>query len=100
MKYSHNYNKLKKKEYTTIRRYPKGKVGKRVMEIYPGGMHPSKIIEVKRIILAFTDLSILQLDTDLETREEIYALFQSFYKTTIDFENEKFYLYQMRKSNG
>ena len=66
MKYSHNYNKLKKKEYTTIRRYPKGKVGKRVMEIYPGGMHPSKIIEVKRIILAFTDLSILQLDTDLE----------------------------------
>lgn len=99
MKYSHNYRKLKKDEYTTIRRYPKGKIGKRVMETYPGGMHASKIIDIKRIVLAFTDLFILQLDTDLETREEIYALFQSFYRKPIDFENDKFYLYQMRKVN-
>ncbi|GAH65091.1 unnamed protein product, partial [marine sediment metagenome] len=37
MKYSKRYSKLFEKEYTTIRRYPKGKVGDVINETYPHG---------------------------------------------------------------
>ena len=97
MKYSHDYSKLKLDEYTTIRRYPKGKVGKLCREIYPGGQHDAKIMEVDRGTLVNIPLELLQKDTDLETPEEILKLFQSFYRKKIDVFTDKWYIYTMKK---
>ncbi len=97
MKYSHQYSKLDKDEYTTIRRYAKGKVGDIVNETYPNGEHLATITKVERVALNYIPIYILQLDTDLEEREDIYELFQSFYKKPIDFENERFYKYTLEK---
>ncbi len=97
MKYSHNYTKLKKPKYTTIRRYKKGKEGDIVSENYPGGSHISRIILEKRTTLADIHLKVLLNDCDCDTRKDAYELFQSFYKKPIDFRNERFYLYVLEK---
>lgn len=97
MKYSHNYTKLLLNEYTTIRRYPKGKVGKIVKESYPKGWHFAKIIKIERSAISRIPISLLQCDTDLLFRDEIYALFQSFYKKPINFDKERFYIYCLKR---
>ena len=99
MKYSHDYSKLKLDEYTTIRRYPKGKVGSLQHEYYPAGQHWARIIEIDRKTLVQTPLGLLQKDTDLETRTEIYRLFQSFYRKKITPFNDKWYIYRMTRVN-
>lgn len=100
MQYSHNYTKLKRKEYTTIRRYSKGKLGDIITEVYPNGKHKAQIIKIERATLESLNLPFLEADTDLLWRNEIYRLFQSFYKKTIDFENEMFYIYYLRQEVG
>ena len=97
MKYSHNYTKLKKPKYTTIRRYKKAKVGDIISENYPGGSHVARILLEKRTTLDEIHLKTLLEDCDCDTRKDAYVLFQSFYKKPIDFENEIFYLYLMEK---
>lgn len=97
MKYSHDYSKLKEDEYTTIRRYPKGKVGDVKLEDYPVGKHWAKIMGIDRKSLVQIPLELLQKDTDLETRTEIYALFQSFYRKKINPYKDKWYIYNMKK---
>lgn len=98
MKYSHNYPKLSMNEYTTIRRYPKGKIGDIVLEVYPAGKHFAKIVDRKRVVLANLDLGVLCADTYSHfNRTEVYALFQSFYKKRINFLREMFYMYYMEK---
>ena len=99
MRYSHNYAKLKVHNYTTIRRYPKGKVGDIVLEIYPEGKHFSKIVKIERKTLGQLLLTELMFDTDCNTRNDAYDLFQSFYKKPINFHKDRFYIYYMEKYN-
>ena len=100
MKYSENYSKLQNKYYTTIRRYSKGKLGDIVVEKYPLGTHKARIYQIDRATLDSIPLDFLQMDTDRITRQEIYLLFQSFYRKTIDFKNEFFYIYYLEKLWG
>ena len=97
MKYSKNYAKLNVSNYTTIRRYPKGKIGNIILEKYPSGEHYAKIIKIERKALDDIYLTDLIFDTDCDTRKEAYELIQSFYKKPIDFQNEKLYIYKLRK---
>lgn len=99
MKYSHDYSKLKKDHYTTIRRYPKGKINDIVAEIHPSGRHYAQIWRILRRTLASISIDVLIADTGLESRKEIYELFQSFYRKPIDFHNDTFYIYYMKKVN-
>ena len=100
MKYSHNYSKLDSIYYTTIRRYPKGKVGDVVLETYPKGQHYAEILSIERETLDMTAPQVLYADTDKSNRIDVYNLFQSFYKKTIDFVKERFYIYRMKKVIG
>ena len=100
MKYSHDYAKLRVHNYTTIRRYSKGKVGDIVQETYPSGTHLAKIVKIERRALDDVYLTELMFDTDCNSRGEAYRLFQSFYKKPIDFKNEKFYIYYLKKEEG
>ena len=97
MKYSHDYPKLKNDYYTTIRRYHKGNIDSLILETYPSGKHYAKIWRILRRTLDSISIDLLIADTGLENRKEIYDLFQSFYKKPIDFANEKFYLYYIKK---
>jgi hypothetical protein len=97
MKYSEKYRKLDKEEYTTIRRYSKGKVGDCVKEKYPNGTHNAKIIKIEKMSLSQIPTRLLLEDTDRETREEAIHLIQSFYYKPIDIKKEKIYVYFLRK---
>ena len=97
MKYSKDYTKLKLKKYTTIRRYPKGSVGKVVVEYYPSGKHYARITKIERKPFVDIPTDLLLDDTDTFTREEAFELIQSFYKKPIDVFNEKLYIYHMRR---
>jgi len=97
MKYSHDYSKLKRAIYTTIRRNPKGKVGDIVVEKYPSGEHRARIMKVERCELINVPIGVLINDTDLVERERIYELFQSFYEKPINFVDEKFYIYTLER---
>jgi len=90
---------LKCANYTTIRRYSKGKVGDITKEIYPAGSHLAKIIKIERRALDDIYFTELIFDTDCDTRGEAYRLFQSFYKKPIDFAKERFFIYYLRKIN-
>ena len=93
MRYSHDYKKLKENRYTTIRRYKKGKVGDKVLEEYPSGRHFSIIYQIKRMTINEMPLNLIQKDGDVKTRHEFINLLNSFYRTPIDFLNEKIYVY-------
>ena len=98
MKYTHNYKKLNKEKYTTIRRYNKGyKVGDVITEIYPNGSHKVRIADIKRETINNMSFQLLFLDTDCITRDGVRKLFQSFYGKKIDFDKEKFYIFYMEK---
>ena len=97
MKYSEDYFKLQQNEYTTIRRYKKGKVGEIVSETYPSGSHYAKIIKVEKKTLDELDEMFLYHDTGYSEREGSYKIIQSFYRKPIDFKNEKFYIYYLKK---
>lgn len=99
MKYSHDYSKLKKDKYTTIRRYKKGEIGDIQKEEYPSGNHYAIITSIKKMPLDDLPIRFLTEDTDLLYREDIYNLFQSFYPSPIDFEKEKFYIYFLKRVN-
>ena len=100
MKYSKKYTKLDKRQYTTIRRHPHGKRWKVVLETYPGGKHFAKIIDIRRRTFIQLSLKLLQGDTDCETKQEAFDLFNSFYKTPINSFSEKLYIYTMQKLKG
>ena len=97
MKYSHDYKKLNKDLYTTIRRYKKAKVGDTVLETYPSGKHLVFVVAESRFTLDELPLGLLQEDTDIEEWEAIFKLFQSFYKKPIDIFKDRFYLYVLSK---
>lgn len=97
MKYSHNYSKLQKNEYTTIRRYPKGKIGKIVLEKYPSGYHYAEIIGIERKSCIQISTPFLLEDTDCLSRHEALDLIQSFYKKPIHYYKEKLYIYHLKK---
>ena len=97
MNYSHDYPKLKKKKYTTIRRHKKADKGDIVTETYPSGWHEAKVLSVQRNTLDALPLRLLQEDTGLKTRQEIYALFNTFYETPIDIYKDKMYIYYLER---
>ena len=98
MKYSHNYKKLNRESYTTIRRYNNGyKVGDEIFEIYPNGKHKVRITKIRRDTINNIAFQTLFLDTDCLTREDVRRLFQSFYGKEIDFDKEKFFIFYMEK---
>jgi len=99
MKYSHNYSKLKKKYYTTIRRYPKGKVGDVVRETYPNGYHHAKIIQVGRMKISEITTQMLKEDADVNSRGEFLELINSFYSKPI-LNETKVYVYHLVKLEG
>jgi len=96
LKYSHNYSKLDKQEYTTIRRYSKAQVGDIVREVYPKGNHFAKVKRVVRTTLREIPTKLLLEDTDKQTREEALLLIQSFYRKQIGID-ERLYLYYLDK---
>lgn len=100
MKYKKFYSKLELEKYTTIRRYLKGrKIGKIEKEYVNRKVWYAKIIDIKPKPLAEISFQLLLNNCKpfAETRKECYALFQSFYKEPIDFENEPFYIFYMQK---
>ena len=98
MRYTHNYSKLDHIEYTTIRRYVHGfKKGQTVTERYPSGTHEALIIDMKKKTLDSLSIDFLREDTDLNTREEIYELFESFYDKPINFKKDKFVVFYLRR---
>ena len=99
MNYSKHYSKLNKPDYTTIRRYLKGrKVGDIVPEIVNGKiLHYAKIIRIQQKVLTRIPDAILFADTDDTYRPLIYSTFQSFYEKPIDFHKDKFYIFTMKK---
>jgi len=84
-------------DYTTIRRYSKGKIGDIITETYPNGKHKAKIVKIERKTLDNLEDLFLYKDTGCSEREDSYKIIQSFYKKPIDFENEKFYIYYLEK---
>ena len=99
MKYTHKYSKLDKKSYTTIRRYSKGKVGKGLIENYPGGQHGATIMKIERKPLVQISTEFLLADTDCENRQDAIDLIQSFYRTPINPYKDKLYIYYIRRSD-
>lgn len=97
MKYTHNYSKLDKEEYTTIRRYSKGKVSDIVREVYPNGSHYARITCLQRLCLVNISTEFLCADTDRHTRIDATTLIQSFYRKPIDPYNERLYIYYLKK---
>lgn len=97
MKYSHQYRKLSKPKYTTIRRYAKHKINDIVCEYYPNGSHKSVIVNIIKKSLDDLTEKFLIDDTDCISRAVAYDLFESFYRKPIDFKNEKFTIYFMKR---
>ena len=97
MRYSHKYSKLDMVNYTTIRRYKKCNKGDIVRKTYPGGSHDAEVKHVQRMTLAEMSIDFLKADTDLDSREDVYNLFNKFYKRQIDIFREKMYVYYLRK---
>lgn len=98
MKYTHNYQKLNRDSYTTIRRYNNGyKMGDVITETYPGGEHEARINKIRRETVNNMSFQLLFLDTDYATREGAKRLYQSFYEKEIDFDKEKFFIFYMEK---
>ncbi len=98
MQYTHDYKKLSRDRYTTIRRYNEGyKMGDVITETYPSGEHEVRINKIRRGTINKMSFQLLFLDTDCLTREDARRLFQSFYEKEIDFDKEKFYIFYMEK---
>jgi len=98
MNYSKNYTKLKKDKYTTIRRYPKGKVGQHKAEVIKGVFsHWVKIIKIERKTMIQIPTKFLLEDTDCTTRLEATTLIDSFYRKPINPYREKLYIYYLEK---
>lgn len=97
MHYSKDYSKLKKNEYATIRRYPKGKLEDVKRESYPSGSHFAKITNIERKPLVQISTPFLLEDTDCETREEAVDLIGSFYQKPINYYKERLYIYYLKK---
>lgn len=97
MRYSLNYKKLYKDEYTTIRRYSKGKAGDTVREVYPNGKHDARIIMVQRKTINGMTEKFLQDDTDCATKQDAIDLLQSFYRKPIDHAKERLYVYYLKR---
>ena len=99
MHYKKHYSKLDDNEYTTIRRYGKGrKVGYIIPEVVDSVF--SHYVEIKAIFRrTFNNipLKLLLKDTDCDTREEAFDLLQSFYPKEIDKKKEKLYIYHLIK---
>lgn len=99
MHYSKEYSKLNDWEYTTIRRYGKGrKVGYIVPEYVEGTF--SHYVEIKAIfrrIFNEIPLKLLLKDTDCKTRDAAFDLLQAFYPKVIDKKEEKLYIYHLVK---
>lgn len=108
MKYTHAYYKLVNQVYTTIRKTKRKKqeVGsietEKVNNVF---WHKAIILHIDMVKLSELPLGILLMDciypnSKIETRNDCYNLFQSFYKKEIDFENQNFYLFILKKTPG
>lgn len=98
MHYSKKYSKLFNEEYTTIRRYPHGKVGKITPEDVNGKLlHFAKIMKIVRKPFIQIPTELLLKDTDCSYRKEAFDLLQSFYKKPINPYTEKLYIYHLRR---
>lgn len=97
MKYSKHYSKLDKKEYTTIRRHSKGKIGDIKLEVYPDGWHHAKIMDVKRKSIIKIPTKFLLEDTGCNSRNKAIKLIKSFYEKPINEFKDKLYIYYMKK---
>lgn len=99
MRYSKHYSKLDDEEYTTIRRYKKGrKVGDIEEEIL--NFRVLHRVRIERIIkLAFNDMAtdLLLKDTDCKTRKDAFDLLQTFYLKPIDKAKEKLFIFYLKK---
>ena len=109
--YSHYYSKLDKKFHSTIRKTDKLETG----IIYKERVNGKPIQDVRILFKQKSTLKDLQIqflrnDTDLETREEIYVLFNSFKKIIADrftnglylpydFDKDIFTIYHLRVQN-
>lgn len=101
MRYSKHYSKLDDAEYTTIRRYKKGKkVGQIEEEIIDFRViHRVMIKAIKRMPFNAIPTKLLLKDTDCKTREEAFLLIESFYMKPIDKHKEKLFVFYMKKVN-
>ncbi len=99
MRYSKHYSKLDDDEYTTIRRYKKGKkVGQVEEEIINFRVvHRVMIKQIKRMTFNNIPTKLLLKDTDCKTREEAYNLIDAFYMKPIDKQKEKLFIFYMKK---
>lgn len=101
MNYSKWYSKLGKNEYTTIRRYKKGrKVGgieKEILSFHV--IHKAQIMKIER--LTFNDMPTVLLleDTDCKTRGSAFDLLRAFYMKPIDKAKERLYVFYLKKVN-
>lgn len=98
MIYSKKYPKLLNKEYTTIRRYSHGKIGKITVETINGFLlHFAKIIKIERKPFIQISTELLLKDTDCRTRKQAFDVLQSFYTKPINPYREKLYIYHLRR---
>lgn len=96
MKYSKDYSKLGRDEYTTLRRSAKGELGDIMPETHPNGSHQARIERIERRAIWELTTEFLLRDTDCLTRRDAIALIQSFYKKPIE-HHEKLYVHYMKK---
>lgn len=101
MRYSKYYSKLDDDEYTTIRRYKKGKkVGQVEEEIINFRVvHRAMIKQIKRMTFNNMPTKLVLKDTDCNTREEAFLLIDGFYMKPIDKQKEKLFIFYMKKVN-
>jgi len=102
MNYSHNYYKLNNKVYTTIRKSKKSKKKGTIEKEYVNDKlhHTSLILNIETVILDEIPESVLIMDclypnSEIDSREKCYELFQSFYIKKINFSKQKWYLFLM-----
>jgi len=105
MNYSHHYYKLGNRVYTTIRKSkkPNQKVGTIELEYFNNILiHKVEILRIERVILDKLNESLLIMDclypnSKIDSRENCYELFKSFYVNEIDFSTQIFYLFLLKK---
>ena len=99
MNYSKHYSKLDEDEYTTIRRYKKGrKVGMIEEEIL--NYRVLQRVRIERIVrMTFNNMTteLLLKDTDCKTRKDAFELLQAFYIKPIDKARERLFVFYLKK---
>lgn len=98
VKFSHDYPKLERECFTTIRRRDKGlKLGESYRVKSPS--HDFRAVLTNKVKIRLTDIPdrILFFDTNTSSREEAYNLLNSFYKKQLDPQEEVYLFYFYRE---